>query len=44
MSLRLPHTQSTVDEATEHLNAAIKALVKAETKEETKQMLQNLTL
>ena len=30
------HTQSTVDEATEHLNAAIKALVKAETKEETK--------
>lgn len=28
--------QSTVDEATEHLNAAIKALVKAETKEETK--------
>ena len=24
-----PHTQSTVDEATEHLNAAIKALVKA---------------
>ena len=31
-----PHTQSTVDEATEHLNAVIKALVKAETKEETK--------
>lgn len=34
--LAAPHTQSTVDEATEHLNAAIKALVKAETKEETK--------
>lgn len=32
--LAAPHTQSTVDEATEHLNAAIKALVKAETKEE----------
>lgn len=34
--LAAPHTQSTVDQATEHLNAAIKALVKAETKEETK--------
>ena len=34
--LAAPHTQSTVDEATEHLNVAIKALVKAETKEETK--------
>ncbi len=34
--LAAPHTQSTVDEATEHLNAAIKALVKAEKKEETK--------
>mgnify|MGYP000755051311 FL=1 len=34
--LAAPHTQSTVDEATEHLNAVIKALVKAETKEETK--------
>ena len=34
--LAASHTQSTVDEATEHLNAAIKALVKAETKEETK--------
>lgn len=34
--LAAPHTQSTVDEATEHLNAAIKALVKTETKEETK--------
>ena len=34
--LAAPHTQSTVDEATEHLDAAIKALVKAETKEETK--------
>mgnify|MGYP001489478454 CR=1 FL=1 len=37
--LAAPHTQSTVDEATEHLNAAIKALMQdfaAETKEETK--------
>ena len=34
--LAAPHTQATVDEATEHLNAAIKALVKAEPKEETK--------
>ena len=30
-----PHTQSTVDEATEHLNAAIKALVKAENEQAT---------
>ena len=30
-----PHTQSTVDEATEHLNAAIKALVKAQNEQAT---------
>ena len=33
--LAKPHTQSTVDEATEHLNAAIKALVKAENEQAT---------
>lgn len=30
-----PHTQSTVDEATKHLNAAIKALVKAQNEQAT---------
>ena len=33
--LAYPHTQSTVDEATEHLNAAIKALVKAQNEQAT---------
>ena len=33
--LAKPHTQSTVNEATEHLNAAIKALVKAENEQAT---------